>query len=259
MPLGGGATTGAGTSTTAYTRGSRIWRRAATPARRSRDSQLGDAIVEPHGLLNQRGLLLGRLRERVVERGEVPHQQDVDHDGDQHDRDRDRDAGGLRIAAQSRAATAAACMRARAAAVGAASAVAGGPLALQSRGYLTFDGGDAQFRAARTGIGKHFLIAGNDGFAGQRMHARILAEEQFDDAVFERVKADDGDAAARAHDVGGGVEARAQRAQLVVDRDPQRLEGFASRDGCARGVPRDVNAARPRAPRARRSCAAASP
>src|ERR1700761_5358445 len=95
---------------------------------------------------------------------------------------------------------------------------------MQSRGYLTFDDGDAQFRAARPGVVSNFRITRHDGLAGKHLQTLVLAETALDDAVFERVKTDHGDASAGTRRIDRAVEALAQRAKLVVDRDAQRLK-----------------------------------
>ncbi len=55
--------------------------------------------------------------------------------------------------------------------------------------------------------------------------ARVVLERVLHDAVLERVEADRGDPPADRGARQGGVEPGAQRAQLVVDGDAQRLEG----------------------------------
>src|SRR6185503_17038262 len=54
--------------------------------------------------------------------------------------------------------------------------------------------------------------------------SRGLPEALLHHAILERVEADDGDAAARGGQLEGQLEALSELLELVVDRDPQRLE-----------------------------------
>jgi hypothetical protein len=63
--------------------------------------------------------------------------------------------------------------------------------------------------------------------AGPRTAA--LLEEGLDLPVFERVKGNHGERAARREQAFGGAEAAAQFADLVVDVDPDRLKGAGRR------------------------------
>src|SRR5262249_10571299 len=59
--------------------------------------------------------------------------------------------------------------------------------------------------------------------------ARCVAEAVLDDAVFQRVERDDGQPAARLDELERVVQAGLELAELVVDGDPQRLEGALGR------------------------------
>ena len=75
-------------------------------------------------------------------------------------------------------------------------------------------------RAKRGGLGGGLggVAAAAGGGAGAEL------EEALDDAVLERVEGDDGEPAARRERTLGGGEAAGELAELVVDRDAQRLE-----------------------------------
>ena len=59
--------------------------------------------------------------------------------------------------------------------------------------------------------------------------ATLRGEEPLDDAVLERVVGQDDDPSARTQQVHGGGEALLERVELLVDRDPQRLEDARGR------------------------------
>ena len=86
--------------------------------------------------------------------------------------------------------------------------------------------------------------------------APLGGEEALDDAVLERVVGQDDEAAARPQQVDGGGEALLERVELLVDRDPQRLEDARRRMDPAAdarvGRARRARRARP-APRRSRS------
>ena len=58
-----------------------------------------------------------------------------------------------------------------------------------------------------------------------RRRAAARAQESLDPAVLERMEGDDGEPAARRQQPLGGGQAAVELAELVVDRDAQRLEG----------------------------------
>src|SRR5512142_856962 len=101
-------------------------------------------------------------------------------------------------------------------------------------------GGDAELRAAGTWVLRSLRIRRDDrplGDHGQCALGGPLLEEMFDDAVFERMERDDGDAATgleRAHQRG---QRRFEIPELVVRGDAKRLEGPGREMQLAAAVP----------------------
>ena len=69
------------------------------------------------------------------------------------------------------------------------------------------------------------LGRGRHGFPRQDGEPRVVAERMLDPAVFQRMEADDGGSAAGFEPVGETGEGVVEVAELVVDRDPEGLEG----------------------------------
>ena len=87
-------------------------------------------------------------------------------------------------------------------------------------------------RAAEHELGLRRPAAAADGQVGRAdAAARAVGEEALDAAVLERVERDRGEPAADAQQVPRARERLVELAQLVVDRDPDRLERALGRDG----------------------------
>ena len=59
---------------------------------------------------------------------------------------------------------------------------------------------------------------------GQTQPRRSVGDEALDDAVLERVVADDNEAPAHAQDLDRGLEGQRERLELAIDRDAECLE-----------------------------------
>ncbi len=99
---------------------------------------------------------------------------------------------------------------------------------LRERRYQVADPhpfGDAELRAPRAGVPIHFGGAGANWFPGKHLQPRVVAKRLFHPAILQRVKTDDRQPGPGAKAIGQPPQGNLQRLQLVVDRDPQGLEG----------------------------------